>query len=133
MIRGAALLACFVAQACAAEPCGGNLAGARTIESSRYVVSYVTAPRDIVPGEHFVVDFAVCPRDDASVPQSVRVDASMPEHRHGMNYRAVVVPLAPGAYRAEGLLFHMRGRWELTFDVVTAARTDRLSSSIAVE
>jgi len=66
MIRGAALLACFVAQACAAEPCGGNLAGARTIESSRYVVSYVTAPRDIVPGEHFVVDFAVCPRDGAT-------------------------------------------------------------------
>ena len=84
-------------------------------------------------GQHFVVDFAVCPRDSAAAPQAVRVDANMPEHRHGMNYRAGVAPKAPGLYRAEGLLFHMRGRWELTFDVVTASRTERLASTLRIE
>jgi len=41
----------------------------------------------------------------------------MPEHRHGMNYRPEVKPLAPGRWRAEGLLFHMPGKWEFVFVV----------------
>ncbi len=31
----------------------------------------------------------------------MRVDADMPAHRHGMNYRATVATLSPGGYRAE--------------------------------
>jgi hypothetical protein len=41
----------------------------------------------------------------------------MPEHRHGMNYQTSVVPHGDGGYRAEGLLFHMPGRWELVFEL----------------
>ena len=40
----------------------------------------------------------------------------MPAHRHGMNYRATVSTLSPGVYRAEGLMFHMPGRWRVIFD-----------------
>jgi hypothetical protein len=130
----AVLLACLACGATAAQPCGEKLAGAkRTIENSRYVIAYVTVPEPIVVGQHFVVDFAVCPLEGAAVPQAVRVDANMPEHRHGMNYRAGVVGAGPGLYRAEGLLFHMRGRWDLTFDVVTAGKTERLASTLRIE
>ena len=51
------------------------------------------------------------------MPENVAVDAWMPEHRHGMNYRPTVTRLAPGRWRAEGLMFHMPGRWELVFTV----------------
>lgn len=134
MIRAAALVAWLVCGAAAAQTCGAEIAGTkRVVEDARYTVAYTTTPSRIAVGEHFVVDFAVCPRVGAPAPQSVRVDANMPEHRHGMNYRAGVVAVSPGVYRAEGLLFHMRGRWDLTFDVVDGSRTDRLSSRIELE
>jgi cytochrome c peroxidase len=50
-------------------------------------------------------------------PKTLKVDAHMPAHRHGMNYAPKVTALGPGRWRAEGLLFHMPGRWELVFVV----------------
>jgi len=57
----------------------------------------------------------------------------MPEHRHGMNYRPTVATSGEGRYRAEGLLFHMPGRWQLLFDVERGGRTERLAADILLE
>jgi hypothetical protein len=62
----------------------------------------------------------------------LRVDATMPEHRHGMNYRPVVSARS-AAYRAEGMLFHMPGRWDVTFDVEGNGRSERLTAVLQVE
>jgi hypothetical protein len=51
------------------------------------------------------------------LPVALRVDADMPAHRHGMNYRTTVTALGDGRFRAEGLMFHMAGRWRLLFDL----------------
>ena len=123
-----------LAAAGAAHACGESLGGARTtIEGGKYTVAYATSPAPVVVGAHFRVDFAVCAKPGAPTPQAVRVDATMPEHRHGMNYRATVSSPRPGAWRAEGLLFHMPGRWDLTFDVVAGGATQRLTSTLTVE
>ena len=96
-------------------------------------MAYRTQPRRIEVGQHFTVELAVCPRGETPPPESVRVDAYMPEHRHGMNYRAAVVEEGAGRYRADGLLFHMPGRWEFIFEVRAAGRTDRLTRSFELE
>ena len=94
-----------------AHACGETLVGARTtVENSGYTIVFTTAPSPVEVGKHFTVDFAVCPRAGATKPQAVRVDANMPEHRHGMNYRPRVTTTAPGVDRGEGLVFHMPGR-----------------------
>ncbi len=69
-------------------------------------------------GHHFALSLQLCPAD----ARLVRVDATMPEHRHGMNYRPSVHALGDGRWRAEGLMFHMPGRWELRFDVAQGSR-----------
>ena len=126
--------ALFAAGVDAAPPCGATLPGdKRILENSRYQIAYRTDVNPVPVGMHFIVDFAVCPRGRAAIPTAVRVDANMPDHRHGMNYRPVVTTSAPGVYRAEGLLFHMPGRWDLTFDVVTGNTTQRLASPLRVE
>ena len=61
------------------------------------------------------------------------VDARMPEHRHGMNYRPRVVRKSEGVYVAEGLLFHMPGLWQLMFDVDRGGRMERLMTDIELE
>jgi YtkA-like len=130
-VLGGALLA---GGAHAAAPCGSTLPGdKRLLENARYQVAYRTEPQTVPVGTHFVVDFAVCPRGKAAAPTAVRVDANMPDHRHGMNYRPQVTTIGPGVYRAEGLLFHMPGRWDLTFDIVAGNATQRLASTLRIE
>ena len=80
-------------------------------------------------GRHFVIAVQLCPVHAVLL----RVDAVMPEHGHGMNYRPSVTAL-PGAgrWRAEGLLLQMPGLWELRLDVQAAGHTERLRQSIVV-
>jgi len=88
------------------------------VESERLVVSFWTIPAAIAVGKPFAVEIAACPKAGAApVSERVKLDAHMPEHRHGMNYRVKVVPLGPGRFHSEGWMFHMPGRWEFLFDI----------------
>ncbi|MFN0304583.1 MAG: hypothetical protein ACKVQU_29975 [Burkholderiales bacterium] len=114
------------------QACRAGLDGAERLESKGYVLAYRTEPARIAIGEHFALDVVVCAKDGGVEPASIRVDASMPEHRHGMNYRASVTRRGPHEHRAEGLLFHMPGRWELVFDVQGAGPVERLTHGVNV-
>jgi len=125
-----------------AAPCGGDLRGAVIAESSNYLVAFRTQPPRIAVGKHFSVEFETCAKGDAPASTGVAVDAFMPEHGHGMNYRAVVKPVAGAKpanaptiarYRAYGLMFHMPGRWDFYFDVRSAGGTERATRSIVLE
>ncbi len=50
----------------------------------------------------------------------------MPDHEHGFQRPTEVQPGAAGSFHVKGVLFHMRGLWELTFDVAQGARVDKL-------
>ena len=129
MIRFVAAFAAFLCGA--AHACGD--AGDKLATGAHYTVAFRTSPAQIKTGEHFVVDLTVCPLGKASMPRTVRVDASMPEHRHGMNYKTTVVAKGAGRYRAEGLLFHMNGRWEIAFDVMTGNTTERITTAVELQ
>jgi cytochrome c peroxidase len=98
------------------------------LESPRYVVAYKAAPIEVA--KHFTLEVAVCAKPGQPAPESLKVDAQMPEHRHGMNYAPALTALAPGRWRAEGLMLHMPGRWQLVFEVHAAGRTDRVSKDV---
>jgi hypothetical protein len=83
----------------------------------------------IAVGRHFVIEVQTCPLDAVLA----RVDATMPEHRHGMNYRPSLKPLGAGRWRVEGLLFHMPGRWELRLDVQAASGAEKLLDTIYLQ
>ena len=126
----AAALAAAAAFEAAAQGC--DAPGTR-LESDRYVVVYRTRPAKLAVGEHFAIDALVCAKGQSAAPAGLRVDATMPEHRHGMNYRATVAAKGGGRYVAEGLLFHMPGRWQLLFDVEARGGADRLATDIVLE
>ena len=99
------------------------------VENERMEISYRTTPAKIAVGQPFVLELAACAKRGASVSERVKLDAHMPEHRHGMNYRTKVVSMGAGRFRSEGWLFHMPGRWEFLFDI----GTERLTHSVRVE
>jgi len=100
------------------------------LESKNVVVVFRTVPATIEVGRHFSVEAIVCATPPA---RGLRVDAQMPEHRHGMNYRARVSASGDGRYVVEGLLFHMPGRWQLFFDVERDGQTERLATDLVLE
>ena len=109
----------------AAQACELPGGAAQSVKSANYTVVY-RAPLRV--GEHFAVEFAVCP-----APESVRLDAWMPDHRHGMNYKPTVAAQGGGRYRAVGLMFHMSGHWEFVFELRSKGKTERLSDSVRLE
>ncbi len=106
-----------------AGACVPPLDGTR-LESPRFVLAF--KPQPISVARHFALDIAVCSKSPV-LPESIKVDAHMPEHKHGMNYAPEVKPLGPGRWRAEGLMFHMPGKWEFVFEVRAAGRSDRMA------
>ena len=87
--------------------------GVQKIEGQAHVVAW-RAPTPLPLASFFSLEFAACARDSSRV-EAPRIDATMPEHGHGMNYRPTIEALGNGRFRASGLLLHMPGRWQLSF------------------
>lgn len=64
---------------------------------------------------------------------SLAVDATMPAHHHGMNTRPKVVRDADGSFTAAGMLLHMSGEWEMTFDITRNGVTERAVLPVVIE
>jgi cytochrome c peroxidase len=97
------------------------------VESPRYVLAYKAESIEVA--KHFALEVMVCAKPGQPPAESLKVDAQMPEHRHGMNYAPTVKALGPGRWRAEGLMLHMPGRWEFVFELRAAGSADRVTSS----
>ena len=108
------------------QACVPGLEGTR-LESPRYVVAFQASPE---VGKFFSVEIAACSKPGIPAPESLKVDAHMPEHRHGMNYAPEVKALRPGRWRAEGLMLHMPGKWELVFEIRAAGKSDRVGHAL---
>jgi hypothetical protein len=133
MLRTCAVVVGMLAALPAAGQTCADLAGGQKLESDRYVLAYRTQPDKPAVGQHFSMDLVVCAKGSQPAPESLRVDAHMPEHRHGMNYRTTVKPADRGRYLAEGFMFHMPGRWEFIFEVRVAGKTDRVTRSVTLD
>jgi hypothetical protein len=83
-------------------------------------------PAPLRVGQPFALVVTLCPAQ----AQLLRVDAHMPEHRHGMNYRPTLQPLGNGQWRAQGLLWHMPGRWELVLETALDEQKQRLTQTV---
>jgi hypothetical protein len=125
----ALLLAGGATAALACEPALRG-AGVRTISGQTYVVAWRAHP-PIRVGEFFELEVAACSRR-ANPPATLRVDARMPAHGHGMNYRPAVATRGAGRFVAGGLLLHMPGAWELSFDLRGVDGAETLRADVSV-
>ena len=119
--------------------CGDDLPAAtrQHIRAQDAVLVFAPVPGTITVGKHFSLDVRLCSAAATANTKLrlLKVDADMPAHRHGMNYLATVRSAGAGAYRAEGLMFHMPGVWRLSFDVDGGAGTaaHRLTHDLPLE
>lgn len=92
-----------------------------------------TKANRIPMAKHFELEVQLCSKEGPSSAQLSKVDASMPAHRHGMNYRPVITALGSGRFRVDGMMFHMAGHWQLAFEVQAVKETTRLSHDVQID
>ena len=102
--------------------------GARHIAGKTWSAWWQSAPAAIPVGAHFSIRFRLC----GPPVRRVRVRGWMPVHRHGMNYRPGVT-LSGRSGAAEGLLFHMPGRWQIILDIAGDAGREKLTAETVLE
>jgi len=105
---------------------------ARVIAGNGVDIAWRPVPAPIATGKPFAVEFEVCPRGAQREIGRITVDATMPDHRHGMNYRPTLSAQSGGVMRADGLVFHMPGRWQLIFDVQVSGQAQRITEDVVV-
>jgi hypothetical protein len=126
------LLAIAALGACSPDAGGGK----RTIESNggTYVVSFLSTPDPVPMNALFDLKFSIAPKAGGKADDlQVQVDARMPAHFHGMNRTPKLTRQADGSFTAEGLLFHMPGHWELTFDITRGGKTERAQADVELK
>ncbi len=95
--------------------------------SGSYQVSCLFNPSPIPRNEHVSMTVTVQRSNGAVLPSeiSIKVDADMPSHGHGINTEPEITKISDGKYEVKGLLFHMGGDWELYIDLIEDGIPDR--------
>ncbi len=104
----------------------------KSIAADGYQIAWRPTSEKIKVSEPFVLEIAVC-ADQAAYTGSLKVDAIMPLHKHGMNLKPKVTMRSPGQFRAEGLMFHMMGLWEFRFTLKKADGNQILTSEFMLK
>ncbi|NNC87454.1 MAG: hypothetical protein HKN82_03215 [Akkermansiaceae bacterium] len=102
-------------------------------DGGSYTVTVNPVAGGIEQNKHFALDVTVVPKDAAGGEFTVKVDADMPAHRHGMNTQPEVAGKEAGRYQVDGMLFHMAGEWVIMVDVTRDGKTERASVPVNVE
>jgi hypothetical protein len=119
----------------AAEEIRGETLEARS--SGGTFLAHVTPLVDPIPmNEAFSVSLSLLdPETGAPFTDydEVSIDARMPAHKHGMLRDVGLTPQGDGSMRADGLLLHMYGHWELHVDIRKGARFERAQISVRLQ
>ena len=101
-------------------------------EGSRIKVMLGVDPGNIAVSAPFKALVTTCAERSVSVKR-VTIDATMPRHRHGMNYLPTLKKTGIDSYTASGMLFHMPGLWRIEVAVSANGKTQRFFHDIEVE
>lgn len=122
------LLALTGAPYAAPAACPPGASDGAPLQAGPVHLAWRAEPVQISTGQPFSLQVQVCPA------QAVlsRVDATMPDHRHGMNYKPSLQDLGGGRWRVDGMLWHMGGRWELRFEVLHGSAMHTLRQDVVL-
>ncbi|RVU84776.1 hypothetical protein EOL70_11035 [Leucothrix sargassi] len=101
----------FVAQECKARDGWTAFQSPKSVETK---LMSDLANKDISLGQPFSFQVAVCPKSK-NTPDRIVANATMPAHKHGMNYTPTVTfDEETNLYSINDFLFHMPGVWKVS-------------------
>lgn len=111
----------------------GTWPAKQTSDGGSYEITINPEGGEILRNKHFAIDVQLVAKSGSVDDLTVKVDADMPAHGHGMNTKPESSMIEGGGHRAEGMLFHMGGDWVITVDVMRDGKTERATFPVSVE
>ena len=106
---------------------------AETAEKSADIVIIDLDADEIVLGKPFSFQLRLC-TDEEVKPDRVVANATMPAHKHGMNYTPTVVfDKDTNSYKAEDFVFHMPGEWEISLSMYTGETASHYTRTVTIQ
>lgn len=97
-------------------------------------LSYTPTPDPIPTNQHFRLKLLLQDKNNQMITGAkLKLDATMPDHNHGMNVKPKLKELGKGIYAVEGFLFHMPGYWEIKATIQHAGKTETVVFGVNVE
>lgn len=91
-------------------------------------VSLSPQPTTIPVNEYFALDIGLFDDKYKNITaQKITVEAIMPSHGHGMNVSPIVTKVQGSQFIADGLIFHMRGDWQVIVYVDFGNKVEKLT------
>jgi hypothetical protein len=128
-----AILALAVGPAPASAACPAVQEGFRRLAMPQAEIAYRWEPARLKVGQFFSAVVVVCRTAERRPVRAVAVEATMPAHGHGMNYRPAATRTGPQSFRVTGLMLHMPGKWRMTFDLVQGDKRTRLTEEVSLK
>lgn len=101
--------------------------------TNRFLVCWRALAERVPRNEDFTLEVWLFDDGRALSGATLSVGARMPEHNHGMLRVPRTTDRGDGSYAVEGMLLHMRGHWELVFDVLSGNDEDVAVSAIELQ
>jgi YtkA-like len=120
-------LVAVIVPAAADTVCPAAAQGFEHLKTADAEIGYRWEPAELKVGQFFAAEVVACSIPDRAPVGAITIDATMPAHGHGMNYRPKAEPKGPGHYRFTGLMLHMPGTWRVTFQLEQGAQRTRLT------
>lgn len=98
-----------------------------TSNAGNWKVTFSPTPEEMPLNEIFELRATVEGKGEI---KSLRIDAAMPAHGHGMMTDPITTLQSDGSYKATGMLLSMPGHWEIYFDIDDGETVERAQDSI---
>jgi hypothetical protein len=121
-----------IAPARADVACPGEAQGFQRLKTADAEVAYRWEPAELRVGQFFTAEVVACVASGAGAVEAIAIDATMPAHGHGMNYRPTAERTGAGHYRFTGLMLHMPGTWRVTLDLLRGGKRTRLTHDVSL-
>ncbi|MEH6403823.1 MAG: FixH family protein [Sneathiella sp.] len=129
----AILLTSFASQIAHADTCLPLENASGAIKNADFNLSYKTEPSKISVSKPFSLHVKVCETGQTPYKANLKLDATMPKHRHGMNFTPKISKQSSGLFLIEGMLLHMPGEWQYKFDLKGKDRKVQLTKDFLLK
>jgi hypothetical protein len=132
VLLGAAACLATAMPVAAETGCPPESQGFQRLATADAEIAYRWEPVQLKVGQFFTAEVVACRAPGPEPVGAIAIDATMPAHSHGMNYRPTVERAGSGHYRFTGLMLHMPGTWRITFDLLQGAKRTRLTHEVSL-
>ena len=103
-----------------------------TSRAGKYTVCWRSTPAKIPRNADFELEAWVL-RDGQNIGEALLgVSGWMPDHGHGMLRQPKIERREDGAFLVHGMLLHMRGRWQLFFEVLEGSLAETAEFALEI-